>query len=93
MKTLTISLGVTFLIVLSIVIFSHQGLLDLRKFQKQLADVRAVVAKVEDENKKLKSELDLVSQPSHTSMERKVREVLGWVKPGEVVYLEPSGVR
>lgn len=88
MKSLIVSLSLTAIVILATVIFSKQGLLDLRRFQKQVSEVRDVVAQVENENKKLKAELDSVSNPSAESLERKMREVLGWVKPGEIVYLE-----
>jgi len=93
MKSLLASLFFTFAGVLIVAIFSNHGLLDLRQLEKQVDRVHDEVSRVEEENKRLKTELDLLMQGSTKISERKVREVLGWVRPGEWIYLESTSTR
>ncbi len=69
-------------------IFSHHGLRDLWVFQQQMAVTQQNADQIEQQNRKLKAHLDLLSNPSEATMERQLREILGWARPGEIVYLE-----
>jgi len=72
------------------IVFSHHGLLDLRKFQSQLEATKERTAFLEDENRKLRRQLDLLEESSSQVLERKAREVFGLVRAGDTIYLEPS---
>lgn len=69
-------------------LFSHHGLLDLRRFQRQVEGTRQTVSRLEDENRQLRRELDLLQASSIQVKERKAREVYGWAQPGEQIFLE-----
>lgn len=70
------------------ILYSHHGLLELRAFQRIVGQTKSAVSIVEEENKKLRRQYDLLQDPNLTISERQVREVMGWVKPGEIVYRE-----
>jgi len=70
------------------ILYSHHGLLELRAFQKIIVRTQVAIAKVEDENKKLRRQLDLLDDPSAAITERQVREIMGWVRPSEIVFHE-----
>lgn len=70
-------------------IFSHHGLLELRSFERVVHDAQARADQLETENRVLKHRADLLAHPSRSVMERVAREVQGWARPGEVVYLDP----
>lgn len=70
--------------------FTRHGLLDLRKFSNQIAIARVRVAGVEEENKRLKLQVDLFSHATDRITESQIRSFLGWARSDEVVYLEKS---
>lgn len=72
------------------VVFSHHGLLDLRSFEKQLAATKERIAVVEEENRKLRRQVDLLEESSPAVMERQAREIYGWARSGDKIFLEPS---
>lgn len=70
------------------VIFSHHGLLALRKFQVQMDHAKAKVALIEDENRKLKRQVELLRKSNDRLTESQIRSFLGWARSDETVYLE-----
>lgn len=71
-------------------IFSHHGLLELRSFERIVHEAQLRADQLETENRLLKHRADLLAHPSRSVMERIAREVQGWARPGEIVYLDPS---
>lgn len=71
-------------------VFTRHGLLDLRKFSNQVETARQRVAGIEDENRKLKLQLNLFSQSSTQITESQIRAYLGWARADEWVYLEKN---
>jgi cell division protein FtsB len=72
-------------------IFSRHGLLDLRRFSVQIQSARQRVSMVEEENRKLKLQVNLFDHPSQQITESQIRNFLGWARADELVYLERSG--
>lgn len=70
------------------VIYSRHGLRDLRHLQSQLSEARERANKLENENKVLRRQWDLLDSGSNEVNERQIREILGYVKPNELVFLE-----
>jgi cell division protein FtsB len=70
------------------VIYSHHGLLDLRRFYAQIEATHSRIALIEEENRNFKKQAELLEHPSAELTERQVRTVLGWAKPDEIVYFD-----
>ncbi|MDB5037135.1 MAG: Septum formation initiator [Bacteriovoracaceae bacterium] len=82
--------SILIIVVLVGTIYSRHGFFDLRRIQRQIKNTRDQAAQVEMENQKLKRQVGLFEKPSNDLIEREVRDVLGWVKSNEIVYLEKS---
>lgn len=70
--------------------YSHHGLMDMRKFSGQISIAKSRVSLIENENRKLKREVDLLHQPGIEIAESQVRNYLGWARSDEIVYLDRS---
>ena len=77
-----------FILVLLGVLFSHHGLLHLLRFNELIYLAQERVSVVEQENWKLKRQVDLLRSSSEAVLEPNVRTIFGWVKKDEIVYLE-----
>ncbi len=82
--------GLVLLAVALSVIFSHHGLLDLRRFLVQIEAAKVRTQRLEETNRHLRMQLESLQQKDVSFLERQVRENLGWVKPNELVYVEPK---
>lgn len=69
-------------------VFSKHGYRDLWRFSSQVDAARERVALLEDDNQKLSKQVDLVVSSNPAILERQIREVLGWVRSDEIVYVE-----
>lgn len=83
--------SIIFLSAVTAVVLSKHGLRDLYKFHGQIEATRIRVSGIEEENRHLKHQLDLLSGATDEILERQVRASLGWVKADEIVYFEKSG--
>lgn len=84
-----IAIGVLIFEVYLIISFSR-SVWDLWEKQEAIETARDSVAKLTDENKKLKSRLEYVK--SEEFMEKEAREKLNLVKPGETIVIIPQSV-
>ncbi len=70
--------------------FSKQGFQDFSKLKNLIADTEATVGRIEKENQMLRQRLTLLQTRRRDMAERELREILGWVKAEELVYLEST---
>lgn len=69
--------------------FSDRGLPELQHARTRVAALRADIAKLEQENERLRAEIDSVKRSSY-AIERIAREDLGLARKGEVIYMLPK---
>jgi cell division protein FtsB len=70
-------------------IFGTHGVLAMRRTQKQAAEIRKEIDRLEEENRQLQGCVEgLKSDPA--SVERIAREDMGLARPGEYVFKIPS---
>jgi cell division protein FtsB len=79
-----------FILVLVGVFFSHHGLIEFVQFKNLIDSQQERVSFIENENRFLKARLDALDSHYNASLESHLREQLGWVKPGEIVYFEKT---
>jgi cell division protein FtsB len=91
LKHWILAISLVLVCVASALTFSHHGLIDLRKLSGQISTVKERIVLIEEENKRLKHQADLLEKPTAEILERHVRTTLGWVKPNERVFIESSG--
>jgi cell division protein FtsB len=89
----TIKLVVLLSAVLTIVFcvsyfFSEQGISELQRSRRRVADLRSDITRLEQENRRLKAEIESLKK-STFAVERIAREDLGMSRPGETVYILP----
>jgi cell division protein FtsB len=84
-------LGALFaILVVSPIIFSHHGLIDLLEFRALIKKAEVRVAGIENETQQLKTKLDLLQGADADAFEYHMREKLGWVRSEDLVYFEAS---
>jgi len=66
-------------------VFGSGGVVNLRRLQAQQADEEATAFILAQRNKLLRDHLQRL-ETDDAYLEKVVRERLGWIKPGEVVY-------
>ncbi|MBN8555018.1 MAG: septum formation initiator family protein [Deltaproteobacteria bacterium] len=71
-------------------IYSHHGLLDRQKFHSQIELTRERISLIEEENRNLKKQAELLEHPSAELTERQIRLLLGWARSDELVYFEKT---
>ncbi len=72
------------------VFYSHHGFKDMRSLQSKIDATRDRTKILEDQNQRLKYQVSVLEKPSAELLVRELRDFMGWVKPGELVYLEKS---
>jgi cell division protein FtsB len=92
--TTTLKLVILLSSVLTIVFFisfffSEQGISELQRSRQRVGDLKAEIARLEQENERLRAEIDSIRK-STFAVERIAREDLGMSKPGETVYMLPK---
>ncbi len=70
--------------------FSKNGIKDWIRMHQQMESVQANITKIEESNRELRRRMDLLDSDSQLTVEHYIRSSLGWVRPGEKVYLEPN---
>ena len=70
-------------------VFSDRGLPELQHARTRVAELRADIARLENENARLRAEIESVKKSSY-AIERIAREDLGMSKKGEVIYMLPK---
>jgi len=86
LKPVVFTVGVTGFVWLAI--FGDQGLYQLHKTRHHLADLGKEAISLENTIKKLEEDKALLSNPKH--LEWVIRQELGYVKSGEVVFQQMS---
>jgi cell division protein FtsB len=70
-------------------IFGAHGFIAMRRTQKEIADIRDQIGKINTENKSLSEQVtSLKSDPK--AIERIAREEMGLARPGELIYKLPD---
>lgn len=92
-KSFLISSVVVLIFVATAAAFSRHGIVELRKLQVQIETAKSRIAQIENENRELKRQVDLLEESSEEITEIQVRTVLGLMKPDEIVYLENTRSR
>jgi cell division protein FtsB len=70
-------------------VFSDRGLPELQHARTRVATLRSDIAKLENENARLRAEIESVRKSSY-AVERIAREDLGMARKGETVYMLPK---
>ena len=85
-KPTAVAIASAMLVVLAIsAVWGNRGLLHLWRLQEQLSEVETSVVRLQRENHQRREHLRrLRSDPAY--MERIVRQRLGWVREGEILY-------
>lgn len=84
-------LGLALLALLVHDIFGAHGFVAMRRTQKEIAQIRAQIGKINEENKSLTSQVNsLKSDPK--AIERIAREDMGLARPGEIIFKLPDPV-
>ncbi len=66
-------------------VFGHGGVIELRRLHAQQAVVETEAFALGQNNKRLREHLERLEHDD-PYLEKVVRERLGWIKPGELVY-------
>ena len=74
-----------FMLVIVVAIFREDGILDISKFEGELAQFKVKNEDLKDENQKLRDEIDKLKSDPY-AIEVLAREKLNMVRPGETVY-------
>lgn len=69
-------------------VFSDRGIAELQHARTRVTNLKADIARLEQENARLRAEIESVRRSSY-AVERIAREDLGMSKRGEVVYMLP----
>jgi cell division protein FtsB len=67
-------------------VYGRSGLARLMKLRAELGALRGESARLRGENARLRAEVALYEEDPERAIERAARDVLGLVKPGEVVF-------
>ncbi len=70
------------------IFFSKHGLWELRSLRGHVEAGRVICAQLEEENRLLRRQLDLLSKPSPTLLDRVMRDHFGFVRGDELVFFE-----
>ena len=81
-----VAAGIAVLVLCAVsAVFGSGGVIHLRRLQAQQAEVEATAYAMTQRNARLRAHLDRL-ETDDAYLEKVVRERLGWIKPGEVVY-------
>ena len=73
-------------------VFGTHGFIAMRRTQKEIAQVREDIGKINDENKSLADQVNsLKTDPK--AIERIAREEMGLARPGELIYKLPDSAK
>jgi cell division protein FtsB len=73
-------------------IFGAHGFIAMRRTQREIAQIRAQIGKVNTENKSLTDQVNsLKTDPK--AIERIAREEMGLARPGELIYKLPDSAK
>jgi cell division protein FtsB len=82
-------LGLALLVLLVHDIFGSHGIVAMRRTQKEIDQIRAQIAKINDENKLLNGQvISLKTDPK--AIEHIAREEMGLARPGELIFKIPD---
>jgi cell division protein FtsB len=85
-------LGLVLLALLVHDIFGAHGFVAMRRTQKEIAQIREQIGKINDENKSLAGQVNsLKSDPK--AIERIAREEMGLARPGEMIFKLPDSAK
>lgn len=70
---------------LFVILFSENGLLDLLRMKRQIRNIEATVKSLEQENTRLKGEIELL-KTDDKYLEEMARKRFGFIREGEKVY-------
>lgn len=77
-------------VLLGLAIFGDNGIITYRELKKSYAEMQNKVNALEEENRKLTEEINLLrNDPAY--IEKIAREELGMIKPGEVIFYVRKG--
>ena len=81
-----LGIGVVVLVLCAVsAVFGSGGVVDLRRLQGQQAQAEAAAFALAQRNAQLREHLQRLDTDD-AYLEKTVRERLGWIKPGELVY-------
>lgn len=91
-RILVITAVVLFILAVGFVLFNRNGVLALMRMRKRREAIEHQIDSLNMEVESLRTEIRMLRSDS-LYMERKVREILGWGRPGEFVvrFLEGTG--
>lgn len=69
--------------------FSQEGISELQRSRRRVAELEASIKRLEQENQQLESEIRSLKE-STFALERIAREDLGMAREGEIVYMLPK---
>jgi cell division protein FtsB len=81
---MVITAVVLFCLAVAFVLFNRNGVLALMRMRRQREDIELQIDSLTAEVESLRTEIRMLRSDS-LYMERKVREILGWGRPGEFV--------
>lgn len=91
-RRLILPLALILLVMVSLSL-SRNGLIDLYRMLNQMSAAHSRIALLEETNKELRRRLDLLERDPKHSRWTYIRSQIGWVRPGERLYLEPQAGR
>lgn len=92
LKVVVLLASVLFVVFAISFVFSDRGLPELQNARTRVSALRADIARLENENARLRAEIESVKKSSY-AIERIAREDLGMSKKGEKVYMLPTSSR
>ena len=85
-------LGLALLALLVHDVFGAHGLIAMRRTQRDIAQIREQIGKINDENRSLSGQIvSLKSDPK--AIERIAREEMGLARPGELIFKLPDAAK
>lgn len=87
-RLIPLGIGVAFLGFVWFAVFGDQGLYQLHKSTKLRKELKQETVELKKKIENLKETKELLNDPSH--LELVIRQELGYVKPGEVVFQQMS---
>ena len=91
-KGVTAGAALFVLLLLIPAVWGSRGLLHLRRLQEQQRELEATAIRLQQQNDDLRTHLRRLRSDDRY-LERVVRQRLGWVKPGEILYRLPRADR
>lgn len=70
-------------------LFSREGISELQRARRRVADLEARIQQLERENGELEAEIRSLKESTY-AMERIAREDLGMAREGEIIYMLPK---